>query len=62
MNKAHSLGPLQTPTVSPLRNYVHKHYSKLNSVALVRERTTPTKRPLLIGEVSANVCGERDVA
>jgi hypothetical protein len=27
------------------------------SVALVRERTTPTDRPPLVGEVSANVCG-----
>jgi hypothetical protein len=27
---------------------------KLNSVALVRERTTPTERPPLVGEVSAN--------
>jgi hypothetical protein len=28
-----------------------------NSVALVRERTTTTKRPPLVGEVSATVCG-----
>jgi hypothetical protein len=28
-----------------------------NSVALVRERTIPTERPPLVGEVSANVCG-----
>jgi hypothetical protein len=36
-----------------------KYFSplKLNSVAWVRERTTPTERPLLVGEVSANVCG-----
>jgi hypothetical protein len=27
-----------------------------NSVALVRERTLPTERPPLVGEVSANVC------
>jgi acyl-CoA synthetase (AMP-forming)/AMP-acid ligase II len=27
-----------------------------NSVALVRERTIPTERPPLVGEVSANVC------
>jgi hypothetical protein len=26
-------------------------------VALVRERTIPTERPLLVGEVSANFCG-----
>jgi hypothetical protein len=33
-----------------------------NSVALVRERTIPTERPPLVGEVSANFCGERGVA
>jgi hypothetical protein len=30
---------------------------KLNSVAGVRERTIPTERPPLVGEVSANFCG-----
>jgi hypothetical protein len=29
-------------------------YIKLNSVALVRERTIPTERPPPVGEVSAN--------
>jgi hypothetical protein len=29
---------------------------KQNSVALVRERTIPTERPPLVGEVSANLC------
>ena len=34
------------------------HYKlKLNSVALVRERTIPTERPPPVGEVSANFCG-----
>jgi hypothetical protein len=33
-----------------------KILKKLNSVALVRERTIPTERPPLVGEVSANVC------
>jgi hypothetical protein len=28
-----------------------------NSVALVRERTIPTERSPLVGEVSANFCG-----
>ena len=32
-------------------------YIKLNSVALVRERTIPTERPPPVGEVSANFCG-----
>jgi len=31
--------------------------TKLNSVALVRERTIPTERPPSVGEVSANFCG-----
>jgi hypothetical protein len=30
---------------------------KTNPVALVRERTIPTQRPPLVGEVSANFCG-----
>jgi hypothetical protein len=32
---------------------------KKNSVAWVRERTIPTERPPLVGEVSANFCGEK---
>ena len=37
----------------------HKSYflTKLNSVALVRERTIPTERPPPVGEVSAHFCG-----
>ena len=31
--------------------------TKLNSVALVRERTITTERPPPVGEVSANFCG-----
>jgi hypothetical protein len=30
---------------------------QINSMALVRERTIPTERPPLVGEVSANFCG-----
>ena len=37
-------------------NYV-ENKTKLNSVALVRERTVPTERPPPVGEVSANFCG-----
>ena len=37
-------------------NYYTK-LTKLNSVALVRERTIPTERPPPVGEVSANFCG-----
>jgi hypothetical protein len=35
---------------------IHKT-KKLNSMALVRERTVPTERPPPVGEVSANFCG-----
>jgi hypothetical protein len=30
---------------------------KTKSITLARERTTPTERPTLVGEVKANVCG-----
>jgi hypothetical protein len=32
-------------------------FKKLNSVAVVRKRTTPTKPAPLVGEVSANLYG-----
>jgi hypothetical protein len=32
---------------------------KKNSVAVVRKRTIPTERLPLVGEVSANLCGQR---
>jgi len=38
----------------------HRYYDVtilINSVALVRERTIPTERPPLVGEVSTNFCG-----
>jgi hypothetical protein len=35
----------------------NKLKTELNSVALVSERTIPTERPTLAGEVSANNCG-----
>jgi hypothetical protein len=36
------------------RTYMHMYIKlKLNSVALVCERTIPTERPSLVGEVSA---------
>jgi len=34
-----------------------RNVTKLNSVALVRERTIPTEWPPPVGEVSANFCG-----
>jgi hypothetical protein len=40
-----------------------KHYlssnKQRNSVAWVRERSIPTERPPLVGEVNANFCGQR---
>jgi hypothetical protein len=45
-------------TLSLLGSHDHSHWKKkLNSLALVRERTIPTERPPLVGEVSANFCG-----
>jgi hypothetical protein len=41
------------PEISNLQ----KKKLKLNSVALVRERTIPTERPPLVDKVSANFCG-----
>jgi hypothetical protein len=35
---------------------------KTNCMALVRERTIPTEKPLLIDEVSTNFCGLEGVA
>jgi len=37
--------------------HLSKLKTKLNSVALVRERTIPTERPPPVAEVSANFCG-----
>jgi hypothetical protein len=42
-------------SVSGVDRYLNKN--KTNSVALVRKRTIPTKRPPLVGEVSANFSG-----
>ena len=40
----------------------HLPVKKKNSVALVRERTIPTERPPLVGEVSANFFADRGVS
>jgi hypothetical protein len=37
----------------------HDALSKKKSVALVRQHTIPTERPLLVGEVTANFSGQR---
>ena len=50
------------PSNRPVKTFVSRglkeayQIKKLNSVALVRERTIPTERPPPVGEVSANFC------
>ena len=46
--------PLNPVIVSGCHNYAQY---RLNSMALVRERTITTERPPPVGEVSANFCG-----
>jgi hypothetical protein len=41
----------------PFRGLIKKLKKKLNSMVWVRERTIPTERPPLVGEVIANFCG-----
>jgi hypothetical protein len=45
--------------VSTRANYTDRFptHLNLNSMVWVRERTIPTERPPLVGEVIANVCG-----
>jgi len=59
-NRQTSMPPVGfEPTISAgKRPYTGTGFKlKLNSVALVRERTIPTERPPPVGEVSANFCG-----
>jgi hypothetical protein len=49
---------LQPCLTSPAMHWV---WQKLNSMILVRERTIPTERPPLVGEVIANFCGQREL-
>jgi hypothetical protein len=66
LNKTHDIfmktvDPSQNE-VATLRSAKRKcgdlaHRKKLNSVALVHERTIPTEQPPPVGEVSANFCG-----
>jgi hypothetical protein len=44
-------------TSSGLSSSAQLHKLKLNSMVWVRERTIPTERPPLVGEVIANLCG-----
>jgi hypothetical protein len=37
--------------------YHRNKHKIINPMALVRERTIPTERPSLVGEVSENCCG-----
>jgi hypothetical protein len=46
-------------SIGEVHEDLHKLITNNNSVPLVRERTIPTKRPPLVGEVSANFCGLR---
>jgi hypothetical protein len=48
---------IATRTRSVTLRAVFLTFHNNNSVALVRERTIPTKRPPLVGDVSANFCG-----
>jgi hypothetical protein len=40
-----------------LMESITRNELKLNSMVWVRERTIPTERPPLVGEVIANLCG-----
>jgi hypothetical protein len=56
--KFHNIGSI-IPKLVECYIYTYKGWTshKLNSVARVRERTLPTERPPLVGEVGANFCG-----
>jgi hypothetical protein len=56
-NKGDEPGGLYSTYEMILRQVNKYPHTKLNSVALVRERTIPTERPPPVGEVSANFCG-----
>jgi hypothetical protein len=45
--------------ISPVKqtDFTYKKQKQKNSMVLVRERTIPTERPPLVGEVIANFCG-----
>jgi hypothetical protein len=59
-HEPHERKALQTITYKMLEGRSHEVNRKINSVvAWVREWTIPTERPLLVGEVSANVCWYR---
>jgi hypothetical protein len=55
--KLTELGQWPRPVLKNLRFHLFFTYKRINSVALVRKRPTPTKRPPLVGELSANCCG-----
>jgi hypothetical protein len=50
-------GPTNTLVYNKTLIQMSHTKTKLNSGALVRERTIPTERPPPVGEVSANFCG-----
>jgi hypothetical protein len=46
-----------TTTTTTITTTTTTNNNNNNSVSLVRERTIPTERPLLVDEVNANFCG-----
>jgi hypothetical protein len=52
---------VDNPTVMNNNRQLYKmtirNHKKNNFIALVRERTTPIKRPPLVGKVGVNFCG-----
>jgi hypothetical protein len=48
--------------VDPISIIYNNNNNYSYSVALVREQTIPTERPPLVGEVNANLCGQKGVA
>jgi hypothetical protein len=49
------------PTARAICTVKTEHKQQTNSVALVRELTIPTERQPLVGEVSANFCGQKEL-
>jgi hypothetical protein len=50
---------IKLPIISFMEQINGKNAKKKNTMVWVRERTTPTERPPLVGEVIANFCGLR---
>jgi hypothetical protein len=48
---------MKIATNAAISCFIIKLKKKLNSMIWVRERTIPTERPPLVGEVISNLCG-----